>query len=382
MSESEKDDNQDVKAEAEEKEQTADINDTVQAETAAGSEAEGQDNLASEDTVVPAAGDAVDELISQDEMETLLKGVSEGDLAVETMDDREPGQAIKYDFAHPAHKLNARLPVMAVINDRIASDLSPNLSLLLHQPVEVVVDDFTAYKFQEYTHSLPASVSISRVKLRPLPASSIIAMEGGLVFTLVDCFFGGSGHQSKKTLRRTFTPTEQRIIERVLEVTLQTIRDAWQPTFPLEPEYVRSELSTEITSPANPAEVMLVTKFKIELAHGKGELHLAIPYASIEPARAALTAALDKPEERDADWAQHFAEMVIDAPVELQGVIAETELSLGELLSLKEGDFIPLGKGNRARFLAENIPLFEATIGAANGMISAKVVDSDNRYQQ
>ncbi len=381
MSESEKDDNQDVKAEAEEKEQTADVNDTAQAETAAASEAEAQDNLASDDTVVAAGSESVDELISQDEMETLLKGVSEGDLAVETMDDREPGQAIKYDFAHPAHKLNARLPMMAVINDRIATELAPNLSLLLHQPVEVMVEDFTTYKFQEYTHSLPASVSISRIKLHPLPASSIIAMEGGLVFTLVDCFFGGSGHQSKKTLRRTFTPTEQRIIERLLEVTLQTIADAWQPTFPLQPEYVRSELSTEITSPANPAEVMLVTKFKIELTHGSGELHISIPYASIEPARAALTAALDKPEERDADWAQHFADMVIDAPVELQGVIAETELSLGELLSLKEGDFIPLGKGNRAKFLAENIPLFEATIGAANGMISAKVVDSDS-YQQ
>ena len=381
MSESEKDDNQDVKAEAEEKEQTADVNDTAQAETAAASEAEAQDNLASDDTVVAAGSESVDELISQDEMETLLKGVSEGDLAVETMDDREPGQAIKYDFAHPAHKLNARLPMMAVINDRIATELAPNLSLLLHQPVEVMVEDFTTYKFQEYTHSLPASVSISRIKLHPLPASSIIAMEGGLVFTLVDCFFGGSGHQSKKTLRRTFTPTEQRIIERLLEVTLQTIAEAWQPTFPLQPEYVRSELSTEITSPANPAEVMLVTKFKIELTHGSGELHISIPYASIEPARAALTAALDKPEERDADWAQHFADMVIDAPVELQGVIAETELSLGELLSLKEGDFIPLGKGNRAKFLAENIPLFEATIGAANGMISAKVVDSDS-YQQ
>lgn len=374
MSESEKDNQQDVQPEAEQNEQTANADKTPDTGDAKGVEAD--------DTVVPASGETADELISQDEMETLLKGVSEGDLAVETMDTREPGKATKYDFAHPAHKLNTRLPMMAVINDRIATELGPNLSLLLHQPVEVVVEEFTAYKFQEYTHSLPASVSISRIKLHPLPTSSIIAMEGALVFTLVDCFFGGSGHQSKKTLRRTFTPTEQRIIERLLSVTLQTIGDAWQPTFPLQPEYVRSELSTEITSPANPAEVMLVTKLKIELSHGSGELHISIPYASIEPARTALTTALDKPEERDADWAHHFSDMVIDAPVELQGVIAETELPLADLLSLKKGDFIPLGKGNRAKFFAENIPLFEATIGAANGMISAKLVNSDNTYQQ
>ena len=382
MSESEKGQDQEVQPETEKNAAADGVDDAAETETAEGTEASGEATPPAEDNVVPAAPEDVDELISEDEMETLLKGVSEGDLAVETMESREPGKAIKYDFAHPAHKLNARLPMLAVINDRIATDLAPDLALLLHQPVEVMVEEFTAYKFQEYTHSLPASVSISRIKLHPLPASSIIAVEGSLVFTLVDCFFGGNGHQSKQTLRRHFTPTEQRIIERVLDVMLRTIGSAWQTTFPLQPKYVRSELSTEITSPANPAEVMLVTKFKIELIHGSGELHIAIPYASIEPARAALTAALDKPEARDADWAQRFADMVIDAPVELQGVIAETELSLAELLSLKEGDFIPLGKGNRARFLAENIPLFEATIGAANGMISAQLVDSDNTYQQ
>lgn len=378
MSESEKDNEQEVQPEAEKAEEAA-ADDAAEA-----TEAATDDDAAGDpaDAVVPASGEPVDELISQDEMETLLKGVSEGDLAVETMENAEPGKVVKFDFAHPAHKLQAKLPMMVVINDRIATSLAPSLSMLLHQPVDVVVEEFSAYKFQEYTHSLPASVSISRIKLDPLPASSIIAIDGGLVFTIVDCFFGGNGHQGNKALRRHFTPTEQRIIERVLHTTLETIGDAWAPTFPVTPRYVRSELSTEITSPANPAEVMLVTKFKLELTHGSGELHIAIPYASIEPARAALTAALDKPDNPDSDWAQHFTEMVIDAPVELQGVIAETELSLGELLSLKEGDFIPLGKGNRARFFAENIPLFEATIGAANGMISARVTEAGNDYQQ
>ncbi len=376
---SETDNEKEVQPEAEEKEQApASSEDAAESGTEETTEA----TTTAEDDVVPASGEPVDELISQDEMDALLKGVSEGDLAVETMEEREPGKAVKYDFAHPAHKLKARLPMMVVINDRIATSLAPSLSMLLHQPVDVTVEEFTAYKFHEYTHSLPASVSISRIKLHPLPASSIVAIDGGLVFTIVDCFFGGSGHQGQKELRRHFTPTEQRIIERVLATTLETIGEAWKPTFPVQPEYIRSELSTEITSPANPSEVMLVTKFKLELTHGAGELHLAIPYSSIDPARNALTAALDNPGKPDNAWTERFTEMVIDAPVELQGVIAETELSLGELLNLKEGDFIPLGSGNRARFFAENIPLFEATIGAANGMISARLVDADNSYQQ
>ncbi len=386
MSETEKDETSDVKSETEsetEKSEAAVTAEEMTAEQAGEEETAAEKAESIDDRVTkPVSTAAEEELISQDEMDTLLKGVSEGDLSVETMSFQEPGTAVKYDFAHPAHKLNAKLPVMPVINDRIAKALGPEMSALLRQRVEVVIEDFSAYKFQEYTHSLPASVSINRVRFHPLPASSLVSLDGNLVFSLVDSFFGGTGQRSNKELVRNFTPTEQRIIERTLTATLKTISDAWRPTFPIEPEYVRSELSTEITSPANPSEVLLVSKFKVELEHGGGELHVAIPYASIEPARPALTASLDKPSEDNNLWAQQFTEMVIDAPIELQGIIAETELTLGELVNLREGDFIPLGKGNIAQFFSEQIPLFEATIGAANGMISAQLIDSDNTYQQ
>lgn len=376
MSETDKENEQDVQPDSG-KEKASDAG--TAAETSAASAPETANNS---DTEIPTVTDTVDELISQDEMETLLSGVAEGDLDVETVEPKSKGGITKYDFAHPAHKLNTKLPMLAVINDRIATSLAPALSILLHQPVDVVIEEFSVSKFHEYTRSLPSSVSISRIKLHPLPASSIVALEGSLVFTIVDCFFGGGGQDPQKNLRRHFTPTEQRIIERVIATTLETIGEAWQPTFPVRPEYVRSELSTEITSPANPSEVILVSKFKIALNNGSGELHIAMPYASIDPARPELTAALDRPDDDASDWSQRFTDMVIDAPLELRGIIAETELTLGDLLNLKEGDFIPLGKGNRARFLAENIPLFEGSIGASNGMISVQLGEAESGYQQ
>ena len=381
MSDSEKDETTETQPEAEPAAENAAGN-GIEANTE--NTAEEEENASADevdDSVIKADSDA-DELITQDEMDTLLKGVSEGDLDVETVSDLEPGTARKYDFAHPAHKLNAHLPIMSVINDRIAKKLGPDLSAQFHQPVNVSIEDFSACKFQEYTHSLPTLVSINRIKLHPLPTSSLISMDGGLIFTLVDSFFGGTGQRGNKDITRAFTPTEQRIIQKTVDTMLEAVKQAWQPTFPLNPEFMRSELSTEITSPTNPAEVLLVTRFKIGLEFGSGEMHIAIPYSSIEPARPALTAALDKPNEDDNQWASDFTEMVIDAPIELQGIIAETDLTLGELLSLKAGDFIPLGKGNIASFYSENIPLFEASIGASNGMISAQLIDQENSYPQ
>lgn len=321
------------------------------------------------------------EVLSQDEVDSLLQGVSEGDVEIEsppaTLENPQP-----YDFAYPTHKLQTRLPVLDIINDKFCKTLSPALTAFLHQPAEVSILDFGTSKFREYTQNLPASVSINRIRLHPLPGSSLICMEGGLVFTLVDCFFGGQGQSASNPGTRNFTPTERRIVERTLHRALESLTTAWETYYPLQPEFVREDTNTHVTNEANPAEVMIVSRFKIKLELGEGELHIAIPYTSLEPARADLITTLDEIDQTDNSWSMEFTDRVIDANVELQGIIGESEISLGELMKLKSGDFIPLGQGNQVTFYSEQIPLFEASVGASNGMISAQLAGQDVKYQQ
>lgn len=322
------------------------------------------------------------EVLSQDEVDSLLQGVSEGDVEIDATPPATAENPQPYDFAYPSHKLQTRLPVLDIINDRFCKVLSPALTAFLHQPVEVGILDFGTSKFLDYTQKLPASVSINRIRLDPLPGTSLICLEGSLVFTLVDCFFGGAGHANNNPGTRNFTPTERRIVERTLQRTLEAIDTAWQNHFEIRPEFIREDTNTQVTNDANPAEVMIVSRFKVKLELGEGELHIAIPYASFEPARAELTATLDNIDEADQSWSMEFTDRVIDANVELQGIIGESEISLGELMKLQTGDFIPLGQGNQVTFYSEQIPLFEATVGASNGMISAQLAGQDVKYQQ
>lgn len=327
---------------------------------------------------------AAEEILSQDEMDTLLKGVTDGNVKIEAADpDAQVERIFAYDFGHPAHKLKTHLPLLEVINDRFARYFSAELSAQLHQAVDVTLEDFSTFKFREYAHSLSEGVSINRIKIDPLPGTSLMCLDSSLVFTLVDSFFGGNG-KGKNTppgTGRAFTPTEKRIVERSIDRAFKALVNAWSTVYKIEPTFIRQEINTQITSPANPAEVTIASKFKVSLALGSGEFHLAIPYPSLDPVRPYLTASMDKPEDDDKAWTGDFSARVFDSPLEIQAVIAETDINLSELLTLKTGDFIPLGQTQSARFFAEGIPLFEANIGASNGMISAQLINSTNKLQ-
>ena len=129
----------------------------------------------------------------------------------------------------------------------------------------------------------------------------------------------------------------------------------------------------QITSPANPAAVVVYTKFEIEIKSGKGECHVVMPYSMLEPIRAQLTNNIEKNNEQSQQWRADFATRVMESEVDIKGVFAESQISVKQLLELKVGDFIPLGNVRNVVFTANNTPLFEATVGVSNGLVSASV---------
>lgn len=313
-----------------------------------------------------------EEILTQDEKDTLLKGVSgESEGADATPGD---GEVRPYDFKHPAHKLKAHLPLLEVANHRFAEAFSAELSTLLRQTIKVELSSFSMLKHEEYSHSLETGASINRVKLSPLPGTSLMCLDPSLIFTMVDRFFGGSGAMPESTPVRPFTDTERRLIDHAIDAAFKCLSEAWAAIFNINPEFVRAEIGQQVTSPANPAEVLVTSKFKVAFSKGEGEFHIAIPYSSIEPVKPLLRAMIDKPDEDDIEWTQRFGEMVLDATLDLRGVISETPINLKRLLEFREGEFIPLGQHQQATFYVENVPLFKAVVGASNGMISAKII--------
>lgn len=313
------------------------------------------------------------EVLSENEMDALMNGVEEGEVEAETDTAVPEGAVARYDFAHPSHRLNSRLPVLDVINEKLSKDLSIKLSNAFHQIIKVTAMATGFEKYQDYAHGLPELVSLSKIKLEPLQGNAFLCLQGKLIYSLVDTFFGGGSGTEQPDAARDFTPTEQRMIDRTRELVFEAMTSAWSPVLEISPAYHSVLSSNEVTSPANPAAVIVTHKFEIELANGKGECHIVTPFSMLEPIRPQLTNDLQKMRAQDAAWLGTFTERVMDCELGIEGVIAETEITLNQLLNLKPGDFIPLGQHQNVTFSSENIPLFDAVVGVSNGLVSASL---------
>lgn len=318
-----------------------------------------------------------EQIITQDEMDALLSGVSEGEVEAETGTPEPSGEVTEYDFVHPQHQLEDSLPVLHVINEKMAKALAPALSLVVHKPVDVEVISVDMLKYSEYAEGLTAGTSLNRVKLHPLTGSAMFNIEPAITLIMVDVFFGGLGKAHQGPLERDYTGTEHRIIRKVLDASFNCVTAAWAETYDFHPEFIRSESSLRANSPSNPAEVMITTRFKLTMASGEGEFHIAMPYSMIEPIRPYLISSIERKPVFDAAWSNLFAERIMDAEIDINGILDRSEISLGDLLNMTDGDLIPIGQNRSAEFYAEHLRLFDAMIGVSNGRVSAKLAPAE-----
>lgn len=312
------------------------------------------------------------DLLSQDEIDALLHGVDSG--AVETEPPAAPGEARNYDFASQDRIVRGKLPTLEMINERFARTLRIGLFNLLRRSADLSVRGIDLVRFGEYMHSLQVPTNLNLVKMKPLRGTAIITFEPRLVFTVVDNFFGGAGKYPAKIEGREFTPTEMRVIQLLLRQTFADLVDAWAPVMPVEFEYLNSEVNPHFANIISPRDYIVVSRFNVELEGGGGELHVAIPYAMLEPIREQLDAGVQSDRiEKDEGWSRALRAQLQDAEVELSSAIARRQISLRELSCLHVGDIIPIELSAIVQLQVEQMPLFSGEFGIHNGRNAIKV---------
>jgi len=261
-----------------------------------------------------------------------------------------------------------------MINERFARTLRIGIYNLLHRSAELSVKGIDLLRFGEYMHSLQVPTNLNLVKMKPLRGTALVVYEPRLVFTLVDNFFGGGGKYPARIEGREFTPTEMRVIQLLLKQTFADLVESWAPVMPVEFEYLNSEVNPHFANIISPREYIVVSRFNIELDGGGGEMHIAFPYAMLEPIREQLDAGVQSDRiERDEGWMRAMRAQLQDAQVELSSAIAQRQISLRELSRLKVGDVIPIELPRTVTLQVEQMPLFSGEFGVHNGRNAVKV---------
>ena len=313
-----------------------------------------------------------DNFLSQEEVDALLKGVT-GDQ--DDTDNLEDTSGVRpYNLATQERIVRGRMPTLEIINERFARLLRIGLFNFLRRSAEVSVGTVKVSKYSEFIRNLVVPTNLNLTHMKPLRGTSLIVLDPGLVFLLVDNLFGGDGRFHTRVEGRDFTQTEQRIIQRILEIIYETYAKSWEPVYPVQFEYIRSEMNTQFANIATPNEVVASTTFTIELGPVSGEMHMCMPYSMIEPIRDLLTSSLQgETLEIDKRWVRLMTQQIQIAEVELVADLGQTRVTLGDILNMKVGDVIPLHVPEIVSAKVDGTPVMECKYGVFNGQYALRV---------
>ncbi len=315
-----------------------------------------------------------DAILSQDEVDALLQGITGESQAPEADEAPQVGGVRGYDLASQERIVRGRMPTLEVINERFARNIRVGFFNFIRKSPEIAIGSIKVQKYSAFLRELVVPTNFNIVSVRPLRGSGLIICEPALVFAVIDALYGGAGKFHTRIEGRDFSPTEQRVITRLIDVITAEYKKAWDGIYPLELVYQRSEMQPQFANIATPGEVVITTSFTLEIGETSGTLHFCVPYSTLEPIRDVLYSTMQgEATENDRRWVKLMTQQLQSAQVQLVAELAEAPATVEQLLSFKVGDFIELDLHQAIQAKVAGVPVFDCHYGTSNGKYALKI---------
>ncbi|WP_068636389.1 flagellar motor switch protein FliM [Thauera butanivorans] len=313
------------------------------------------------------------DFLSQEEVDALLRGVT-GESDEPEAEEHAAEGVRPYNLGTQERIVRGRMPTMELINERFARYLRIGFFNYVHRNTEVSVGTIKVQKYAEFVRNLVVPTNLNLVTAKPMRGTGLIVFDPNLVFLVVDNMFGGDGRFHTRVEGRDFTPTEQRIIQGMLEVVFTEYAKAWAPVFKLEFEYVRSEMNSQFANIATPSEIVISTTFSLEIGGAQAEMHICFPYSMLEPIRDLLYSTMQSDHiTSDRRWIKLLSHQLRSADIELYCNLGSARVTLRDIVDMRVGDVIPLNVPELLQAEIDGVPVFECRQGTKNGQYAIRV---------
>lgn len=314
--------------------------------------------------------------LSQEEVDALLEGVT-GESQKLTEEVAESGEVRPYNISSQERIVRGRMPTMEIVNERFARNLRVGLFNFIRRSPEISVGPVTVQRYSAFLRELAVPTNFNIVAIRPLRGSGLVVCEPALVFGVIESLYGGIGKFQTRIEGRDFSATEQRVINRMVDVIAEEYKKAWVGIYPLELDYQRSEMQPQFANIATPSEIVVSTSFQLEIGEITGAIHFCMPYATLEPIRDVLYSSTQGDSiEVDKRWVNVLTQEIQAAEVVLVAELAHADATVEQLLAMKPGDFIELDRPPRIQAKVDGVPLFECQYGTHNAKYALKIEKS------
>jgi len=328
----------------------------------------------------------MEKILSQDEVDALLRGLSDGEIEPEKAEQEETEGVRVYDLTSQDRIVRGRMPTLEIINDRFARLQRVSLSAALRRVIDITVTQTGMIKFGEFIRTLPVPTSLNILKMEPLRGHALLVVESRLIFNLLDCFFGGTGKSSYKIEGRDFTSIEHRVIAKLVQATLKDLEASWKPVTPISFQSIRSEVNPQFATIVPPTDLVITIHYEMEMDRLIGKIILCLPYSTIEPIRSKLYASFQSDQlEVDVEWLERLRRRLHDIDVEILVELGRASITGRELLNLEVGDVIMLDQevNSPLPIKVQGIPKLKGMPGISKGqqasMICGEIVHHENQ---
>ena len=319
-------------------------------------------------------------LLSQDELSALAEGLKDGSLETDTGFNTSV-RVRKHDLASENSTLGVNVSSIDMINERFIRMFRLGLLEVLRTTPRVNPSRVQILKFGDYLKMLKPPLAVNTIRISPFRGYSVVIIDPNVVFSSLDSFFGGFGKGvGELPPGRLFTPTENRIINIILEVFFKSLKDAWSSVVDIDCEKVSSEINPQFAQIADENDLVVLSRFESDATSsgGKGFMDLVYPYATLKPMRELLRNRVqtgDGDEESDKQWSQDLAVAVGDAYIDIQVLMGNLKTTLYHLKTMKEGDLLFFKTPEHAQLIAKGVPAFGVNIGTRGSNVAVRVED-------
>ncbi len=316
------------------------------------------------------------EVLSQSEIDNLLAALSTGELDVEQMQETSERQVKDYDFKRPAKFSKEHLRTLEIIYEHYGRLVSTNLPVYLRKNVQVNVSSSEAVTFSEFTNALANPVILGIVDFAPLGGSIIIELATNLGFAMIDRMLGGQGQPLERA--RDFSEIEMTILEKIMVICMQLMREPWRNVVDINPMMERIETNAQFAQVIAPSDMIAIVTMNVKIGEVEGLMNICLPFFTLEDVMDKLntkywfsTMQLENSEK----YEEHIESLIKRIDVPVKAVLGKSQVSVNDFVNLQVGDIIRLNTGvdSEMNVYVGNMKKFTALPGSSKDKYAVRV---------
>ena len=316
------------------------------------------------------------DVLSQNEIDSLLQALSTGELDVEEIQNADEIKVINYDFKRPAKFSKEHLRTLEIIFEHYGRLLSTNLPVYLRMNINVEVTSSETVTFSEFSNALSNPVILGVIDFHPLQGNIIMELSSNLGFAMIDRMLGGQGKTINK--KRDFSEIELSIIEKMFVVCTQILREPWKNVLEVEPMLERIETNAQFAQIISPSDMVAIVTLNLKIGEEEGLMNICIPYFTVESVMDKLNTKYwfsTMQDMQDESYGDHISTLIKRVDVPIKAVLGNSMISVSDFMGLQLGDIIRLNSkvDEEMEIYVGNIKKFTALPGASKDSYAVRV---------